>query len=413
MLPSGRRAAHSILIIVQNLPVPLDRRVWMEATSLQQAGYQVAVISPKSKAYKLSRERLAGVDIYRYPMLLEADNSLLGYLIEFVYCWLATLWLAIQAYRRCPFEVIHACNPPDTYFALAALFRPLGVKFVFDHHDLCPELYVAKGKQEHGMVYRMILLLERLTFRSADMIIAVNESHRQVALQRGNVSEAKVVIVRSGPRRQWAEQGRPNAELKRGRKYLIAYLGQMGKQDGVDYLLRSIRDYRSRFPDDTLFTIIGGGPYQSELRHLAAHLQLEGCVHFTGRIPDEQLWSYFSTADLCVDPDPCNQFNTKCTMNKIIEYMAFGKPVVAFDLLEHRRSALEAATYVANNDIVNFSQTMRELLEDEERRRTMGAFAKARFRDVLAWEFSEQGLVSAYDALLTIRPLEQPVSDTA
>jgi glycosyltransferase involved in cell wall biosynthesis len=410
---SGHRVAHSILIIVQNLPVPLDRRVWLEATSLQRAGFQVAVISPKSKVYTRSREQLEGVDIYRYPMLLEADTSLSGYLVEFVYCWLASLWLAIQAYRRRPFKVIHACNPPDTYFALAALFRPLGVKFVFDHHDLCPELYVAKGKRKHGIVYRLVLALERLTFRTADMVIAVNESHRQVALQRGKLSESKVVVVRSGPRRQWGDNYRPQPDLKRGRKYLVVYLGQMGKQDGVDYLLRSIAEYRRRFTDDTLFTIIGGGPHQPELHQLAVGLKLESCVHFTGRLPDEEVWSYFSTADLCVDPDPSNQFNDLCTMNKIIEYMAFGRPVVAFDLKEHRRSAQEAAMYIQGNDIVKFSEGMRELLDDEQRRQAMAAFAKARFQDMLAWEISEQRLIAFYDALLTIRPLEQEVSEMA
>jgi len=321
--------------------------------------------------------------------------------------------LAIQAYRRRPFQVIHACNPPDTYFALAALFRPLGVKFVFDHHDLCPELYVAKGKHKRGIVYRLVLLLERLTFRTADMVIAVNESHREMALQRGKLSESKVVVVRSGPRRQWGDNYRPQPDLKRGRKYLVVYLGQMGKQDGVDYLLRSIAQYRQRFPDDTLFTIIGGGPHQLELHQLAADLKLEGCVHFTGRLPDEEVWSYFSTADLCVDPDPSNQFNDLCTMNKIIEYMAFGRPVVAFDLKEHRRSAQEAAIYIPGNDIAKFSQGMRELLDDEQRRQAMAAFAKARFQDMLAWEISEQRLIAFYDALLTIQPLEQEVSEMA
>jgi len=287
------------------------------------------------------------------------------------------------------------------------------VKFVFDHHDLCPELYVAKGKHKRGIVYRLVLLLERLTFRTADMVIAVNESHREMALQRGKLSESKVVVVRSGPRRQWGDNYRPQPDLKRGRKYLVVYLGQMGKQDGVDYLLRSIAEYRQRFPDDTLFTIIGGGPHQPELHQLAADLKLEGCVHFTGRLPDEEVWSYFSTADLCVDPDPSNQFNDLCTMNKIIEYMAFGRPVVAFDLKEHRRSAQEAAIYIPGNDIAKFSQGMRELLDDEQRRQAMAAFAKARFQDMLAWEISEQRLIAFYDALLTIQPLEQEVSEMA
>ena len=394
------RTNRNILIIVQNLPVPFDRRVWMEATSLRRHGFGVAVICPKSGTYTASYERLENVDIYRYPLIYEAGPGVLGYFVEFVYCWLATLWLAVKAYAHRPFRAIHACNPPDTFFALALLFRPLGVKFVFDHHDLCPELYVAKGHSRSSVLYRILLMLEKMTMKSADVIIAVNESHRAIALGRGHVADGRVAVVRSGPRTGWADIHSPLPELKHGRRYMVLYLGVMGEQDGVDHLLRAIQSFRTTAPDDTLFVFVGGGTDQPRMRALAEQMGLGPAVHFTGRIPDEQLWEYLSTADVCVDPDPITEFNNLCTMNKIIEYMAFGRPIVAFDLCEHRRSAESAAVYVSENDDAALGRAIRELLLDPERRQAMSEFGRARFREVLAWENSEQRLIAAYRRLL-------------
>jgi len=391
----------NILIIVQNLPVPFDRRVWQEATSLRRAGFGVAVVCPKKKMYTKSYEQLEGVDIYRYPLLYEADKGVLGYFVEFVYCWLATLWEAGKAFWHRPFQVIHACNPPDTFFALALLFRPFGVKFVFDHHDLCPEMYVAKGRSPTGILYRGLMLMEYLTLRSADRVIAVNESHRQIALTRGGVAETKVRIVRSGPRRAWAEIKAVDPELKRGRKYLVTYLGEMCEQDGVDHLLRAINHYIASYDQDTLFAFVGGGPDQQRMKEMAGEMGLRDAVHFTGRVPDELLWSYLATADLCVDPDPLTEWSNLSTMNKIIEYMAFGKPIVAFDLAEHRCSAGDAALYVDPNDDAQLSIAIRDLLLDEERRQLMGRYGQQRFCADLAWENSEQELVQMYHTLLS------------
>jgi glycosyltransferase involved in cell wall biosynthesis len=397
-------SARNILIIVQNLPVPFDRRVWQEATSLRRAGFGVAVVCPKKKMYTTSYEQLEGVDIYRYPLLYEADKGVLGYFVEFVYCWLASLWEAGKAYWHRPFQVIHACNPPDTFFALAMLFRPLGVKFVFDHHDLCPEMYVAKGRSRTGLLYRGLVLLERLTLRSADRVIAVNESHRKIAVTRGGVDETKVKIVRSGPRRAWAEIMAVDPELKRGRKYLVTYLGEMCEQDGVDHLLRAISHYVVSYEQDTLFVFIGGGPDQQRMKVMASEMGLGDWVHFTGRVPDELLWRYLGTADLCVDPDPLTEWSNLSTMNKIIEYMAFGRPIVAFDLAEHRRSAGEAAVYVEPNDDTQLGVAIRDLLLDEERRQTMGHYGQHRFSTGLAWEESEKVLVALYSELLGAKP---------
>lgn len=395
-----RAKQRNILIVVQNLPVPFDRRVWQEATSLRRHGFGVAVICPKKKMYTAGYERLEDVDIYRYPLIYEADKGVAGYFVEFVYCWLATLWLAMKAYKHRPFHAIHACNPPDTFFALALLFRPLGVKFVFDHHDLCPEMYAAKGRSHTGLLYRGLLTLERMTLRSADAVIAVNESHRTVALRRGGIADAIVTVVRSGPRRAWADIYAPRSELKRSRAYMVLYLGEMCEQDGVDHLLRAIQYYSKTAPDDTLFAFVGGGPDQPRMKVMAEQMGLGPLVHFTGRIPDQHLWEYLSTADVCVDPDPLTEWSNLSTMNKIIEYMAFGRPIVAFDLLEHRRSAETAAIYVEPNDDAALARAIGGLLLDVERRESMSRFARTRFREVLAWENSEKQLIATYQRLL-------------
>jgi exopolysaccharide biosynthesis WecB/TagA/CpsF family protein len=389
-----------ILIIVQNLPVPFDRRVWQEATSLRMAGFEVVVICPKKKTYTKGHETLEGVEIYRYPLPYEGDSALLGYLIEFSYCWIVTLALALWTYGRRPFHVIHACNPPDTYFALALLFRPLGVRFVFDHHDLCPEMYVAKGHLPRGLVYRTLLWLERCTFRSAHLVISVNQSHRDLAIKRGGLAPDSVVVVRSGPPRGWADINRVRPELKRGRSYLVLYLGEMCKQDGVDYLLRAIAHYCAEYgAEDTCFALVGGGPDQSRMRDMARQLGIQNATHFTGRIPDEELWAYLSTADICVDPDPLTEWSNLSTMNKMIEYMAFGRPIVAFDLLEHRNTATDAAIYVPGNNEKELAAKLRGLTADPDRRRQVGSSGRRRFREALAWEFSEKVLVESYRGL--------------
>lgn len=394
------QTSRNILIIVQNLPVPFDRRVWQEATSLSRHGFGVAVICPKKGACTASYERLEDIDIYRYPLIYEANKGVAGYFVEFVYCWLASLWLALKAYARRPFHAIHACNPPDTFFALALLFRPLGVKFIFDHHDLCPEMYVAKGRSRAGMLYRGLVMLERMTLRSADMVIAVNESHKEIALKRGGIAESNVTVVRSGPRGEWADIYSPRPELKRGRQHMVMYLGEMCEQDGVSHFLRAVQTYRSIAPDDTLFAFCGGGPDQPRMKAMAEEMGLGPVVHFTGRIPDQQLWDYLSTADLCVDPDPFTEWSNMSTMNKMIEYMAFGRPIVAFDLVEHRRTAESAAVYVEGNDDAALGRAIRELLLDPERRESMSMFGRARFRKDLAWENSEKHLIATYRYLL-------------
>jgi glycosyltransferase involved in cell wall biosynthesis len=306
----------------------------------------------------------------------------------------------MKAYAHRPFQAIHACNPPDTFFALAMLFRPLGVKFVFDHHDLCPEMFIAKGRSRTGLLYRGLVALERWTLRSADAVIAVNESHRAIARERGGIPDERITVVRSGPRRAWAEINAPSPELKQGHQNMVLYLGEMCEQDGVIHLLHAIEAYRKIAGDDTLFAFVGGGPDQPRMKATAEQMGLGPVVHFTGRISDEQLWAYLSTADVCADPDPLTEWSNMSTMNKIIEYMAFGRPIVAFDLMEHRRSAESAAIYVKGNDDLAMGQAIRALLLDGEKRRAMSQFGRTRFREELAWENSEKRLIATYQQLL-------------
>jgi glycosyltransferase involved in cell wall biosynthesis len=396
------RPQRSILIIVQNLPVPFDRRVWQEATSLRRAGFGVAVICPKKGIDTKSYELLEGVDIYRYPLLYEADQGFIGYFVEFLYCWLASLCLAIKAYLHRPFQAIHACNPPDTYFLLAMLFRILGVRFVFDHHDLCPEMYLAKGRAPGTLLYRAQLWLERRTLRFADVVIAVNQSHRDIAIERGGIDPSKIVIVRSGPPRGWADFQSADPQLKEGHKYLVVYLGEMCEQDGLEGLVQIIQRYKQSGADDTLFVLIGGGPQQKEISNLVERLQLNSSVKLTGRVSDRALQQYLATADVCVDPDPFSEWANLSTMNKMIEYLAFGKPIVAFDLLEHRRTVQDAAMYVSANDTDQFAEVLRDLLIDEPRRLSLSRLGRQRFAEFLAWDNSVPVLIQLYSDLLEV-----------
>ncbi len=342
-----------VLIIVQNLPVPFDRRVWLEATSLNHAGYQVSVICPKGKKgkYQAGHEVLENVHIYRYPPAPEARGTL-SYLFEFVYCWLMTSLISIRVWLSRGFDIIHACNPPETFFLLGLFYKLFGKRFIFDHHDLSPEMYLAKGGNRDGYLYKGLLWLERQTFKSADVIITTNQSHKKIAMRRGGVPEDKIFIVRSGPDLHRLQVLDPEVSLKGGFSYLACYLGEMCPQDGIDYLLRAIQVItRDMQRVDVKFVLMGGGPSLEELQQLNSKLGLDLKVVFTGRVSDDDLCRYLSTADICLDPDPYTEWADQSTMNKIMEYMAFGKAIVAFDLKEHRFSAQNAAVYAPPNDI--------------------------------------------------------------
>jgi glycosyltransferase involved in cell wall biosynthesis len=389
-----------VLIIVENLPCPFDRRVWQEALALRAAGHEVSIICPKGRGYEKGYELLDGVHIYRHALPVEADSAL-GYGLEYALALLMEFGLALRIAVTRGFDVIHGCNPPDTIFLIARFFKLFGKRFIFDHHDINPELYEAKfGRRD--VWYRLLCRLERWTFATADVSIATNESYRRIAIERGGMDPANVFIVRSGADLSRVRLLPPRPELRRGRKYLVGYVGVIGKQEGLDLLLQAIAHLRTELRrDDVHFIIVGGGTELAALRELAQRLSLGDCVEFTGRIPDAELWEIMSTADVCVNPDRANEMNDKSTMNKILEYMALGKPIVQFDLTEGRFSADESSAYARPNDVVDFARKLCELLDDPERRATMGAIGRSRVESGLAWHHQIPTLLKAYDTAMT------------
>ncbi len=392
-------APRSILIVVENLPVPFDRRVWNEATTLVRAGHRVTVICPKGKGYEAAEELLDGVHILRHPLPLEA-NGALGYALEYGSALLMEFWLACKAFRRHRFDVIHACNPPDTIFLLGVLFKLLfGVRFVFDHHDLNPELYEAKFGRR-GFFWRLMVLLERLTYQTADLAISPNLSYRQVALERGGMAEDRVFVVRSGPNLARMKVQPADPSLKNGRAFMVGYLGVMGKQEGLTYLLQAARHLvLDHGRTDILFRLCGAGPELPALQAEATALGLQDHVIFEGRIPDDRLLAVLNSCDVLVNPDEVNAMNDKSTMNKIMEYMAVAKPVVQFDMTEGRFSAQDAALYAKPNDFADLAAKIADLLADPDRRAAMGAFGRQRVEQVLAWDHEAPKLLAAYAAL--------------
>ena len=396
---AGAPRARRVLIIVENLPVPFDRRVWQEASALRDAGYDVSVISPTGFNATARFERIDGIDVYRHPLPREG-NGLLGYVAEYG----AALWwesvLAWRIFRRKRFDVIHACNPPDLIWLVAAPFRWLfGTKFVFDHHDLSPELYEAKfGRQ--GPMHRILRLLERCTFRLADMSIATNESYRTIASTRGGMDPRTVFVVRSGPSLARLRQVPAVPELRQGRRFLVAYVGVMGGQEGLDLLLGAVRHIvYERGRRDTHFVLVGDGPEAPRLRRLVHEYEVADFVTFTGRVSDTRLLEVLCTADACVASDPWNPLNDRSTMNKIVEYMALGKPIVQFDLTEGRVSAGEASLYAKPNDEVDLGEKILMLLDDPLLRERMGRIGRARIENHLEWKYEAPKLLDAYASL--------------
>ena len=368
------------------------------ARTLTEAGYRVSVVCPTGRGFEQRYEVREGIEIYRHR-LCEASGPL-GYMVEYAQALTMDFWLAWKAYRRTRFRIIHAANPPDTMFLVALFFRLFGVRFIFDHHDLNPELYEAKfGKR--GLFYRLVCLAERLTYRTATVSIATNESYREVALRRGGMSPDRAFIVRSCPDLKNVRIDPPKPELKQGKPLLVAYVGVMGPQDGLDLLLESIRYIVNEAKrDDVAFVLIGAGTETAALKAWAAEKGLDSVVTFTGRVPDAEMWAYLSSADMGVAPDPKNPMNDKSTMNKILEYMAFGLPVVLYDLTEGRRSAGDAALYAQPNDPVDFARQMLALLDSEDLRRALGARARKRIEESLNWDIEKRELLKAYETAL-------------
>ena len=397
-----------MLIIVENLPVPFDRRVWLEATTLARAGYEVSVICPAMKGFTARRERLEGVDIHRHPLPCEGSRPV-GYLVEYAAALFWQLTLATRVAFGRGFDVIHACNPPDLIFLTALPFKLFGKRFIFDQHDLCPELYEAKTGRR-GLVQRVLKGLEALTFRLADVVISTNESYRRVALTRGGRKPEQVFVVRSGPDlARWPPSRGGDPKWRNGRERLIGYVGVMGEQEGLDLLLQSLDlIVRERGRDDVQLLLIGSGSHHEQLTALCARLRLQDHVTFTGRVPDDVLRDALGAADVCVNPDAPSELNDKSTMNKVIEYMALGKPIVQFDVTEGRFSAQDASLYARPGDVADLADKLVELLDDPARCERMGAFGRARVESALAWEHSSRQLLAAYDKAFEPRPARAP-----
>ncbi|MGA9835007.1 MAG: glycosyltransferase family 4 protein [Trebonia sp.] len=387
-----------ILIIVQNLPVPFDRRVWLECQALTSAGYRVAVVCPKGKGDP-GYEVIDGVEIHRYRPYAPGGSKL-SFVAEYAYSFLATAWHTLKARRNGRFAVIQACNPPDIFWPIALAFRLERTKFVFDHHDLCPELFLSRFEHPPALPFKGLLWLERRTFRTARHVISTNESYRQIAIERGGKSPGDVTVVRTGPNPDRLKRGPAEEELKRGRKHLVAYIGVMGPQDGVDIAVRAagiiVREFGR---DDIAFTLIGSGDCYDELVALRDELNLQGHVEFTGRAPDELVTKIMSTASAGLSPDPKNPLNDVSTMNKTMEYMAFELPVVAFDLRETRVSAQDAAVYATPNDVHEYAKALVGLLDDEAARAQLGKLGRARVEDDLAWSHQERAYLGVYQRL--------------
>jgi glycosyltransferase involved in cell wall biosynthesis len=389
-----------ILIIVQNLPVPFDRRVWLECQALVSAGYRVAVVCPKGSGDP-SFEVVDTVQLYKYRPYAPGGSKL-GFITEYVYSFLATAWQMLKARRSGRFAVIQACNPPDIFWPLALAFRALdGSRFVFDHHDLCPELYLSRFPSGPKLPYRGLLALERRTHQAADHVVSTNDSYREIAMTRGGKRPDEVTVVRTGPDLRRLRAGEPDPGLRRGRRYLVAYIGVMGPQDGVDIVVRAADIVVRKFGrDDIAFTLIGSGDCYDELVTLRDRLGLAGHVEFTGRAPDELVMRIMSTADAGLSPDPKNPLNDVSTMNKTMEYMVFELPVVAFDLRETRVSAGDAAVYVQPNDEEKYAAAIVALLDDEPRRQVMGKLARERVEQELAWDHQESAYLGVYERVI-------------
>jgi glycosyltransferase involved in cell wall biosynthesis len=387
------------LILVENLSVPFDRRVWQECQTLRDAGWEVHVICPQGTKRDTEAEvTIDGVHILRYP-LKAATGGPAGYVQEYGSALWHTLRLARKVGRGGKIDVVHACNPPDMLFLVALYLKRQGAKFIFDQHDLCPELYLSRFDRGEDLLYRAVCALERRTYKTADVVIATNESYKDVAVKRGGKSPDDVFVVRSAPVVERFHKVPAEPGLKKGKPHLLAYLGVMGPQDGVDYALRalaSLRDEVGRTDWHAVF--IGSGDAFDAMVALSKELKLDDQVEFTGRISDEDLLRYLSSADVCLSPDPLNPLNDVSTMNKIMEYMAMSRPIVSFELREARVSAGEAALYAPANDEPEFAKLIAHLLDSPEQRAEMGELGRARVAGPLSWENSQKALLAAYAA---------------
>ncbi|MCA9245481.1 MAG: glycosyltransferase family 4 protein [Planctomycetales bacterium] len=391
-----------ILMLLENNPYSRDGRVRREARALIEAGYQVSVICPRAP-HQARREKLDGVEAYQYSPALFGYGKL-GYVIEYAHAMLMTLILTIQVYFTRGFDVLHAHNPPDLFVLIAILFRPLGKKFVFDHHDLASEMFRVRFHGNTGIVYRLLRFFERLSCRWADCVVATNESYKRLEVERAGVPAERITVVRNGPAPRHFEMGAPHPSLVRPGQIVIGFVGEMGKQDGLDYLMRSLRNLRHKLGrSDWICALVGEGEKLDELRSMAGEFELTEHMFFVGRVKPHEVVEYVRGMDICVVPDPSNSYTDHCTMIKVMEYMAQAKPIVCFDLPETRHSAQGAAVYVEPNDEIKFARALVQLMDDPDERRRLGEEGFERAVHHLAWRHEAPKLIAMYDRM-TGRP---------
>ena len=399
VIPGEPLAGRHVLIVVENLPLPFDRRVWQEARTLRAAGAQVSIVCPTGKGHEARFEEIEGIAIHRHPLPLEAKGAL-GFLAEYGAALFWETVLAWKIFLKRRFDVIQGCNPPDLVFLVAAPFKLLGVRYIFDHHDINPELYEAKFDRR-GFFWRLMLAFEKLTFRFADVSIATNESYKAIAIERGGMAPERVHVVRSGPDLSRLRLVEPVPAWRNGRAHMVGYVGVMGEQEGIDLLIDAAHHIvRERGREDIQFVLVGGGPALGDLKALTAARRLGDFITFTGRAPDQDLFEVLSTMDIGVNPDRVNAMNDKSTMNKIMEYMSLGKAMVQFDVTEGKFSAREASLYAIPNDPIDLAEKMIELIDDPERRAAMGAFGRRRVVEELNWQHQIEPLLAAYQQAL-------------
>lgn len=393
-------ANNRILMLLENQPYPQDHRVRREAAALAAAGYSVSVICPSSPG-QCWQETLGDVRVYRFRAPSPA-NSFLGYLWEYGYSTAASFAMSLLVFFSEGFDVVHAHNPPETFVLIGAFYKLFGKRFVFDHHDLSPEMYRARFSGGGStIVYYALIFLEKLTCILADHVITTNESYKQVEIERGYVPKERITIVRNGVEVPRDPAIGPDPALRKKAHTIIGFVGVMGFQDGVDYLLRALHHLLHGLGRTDFFCVLmGHGEAYPSLRTLAKQLCLEDHVWFPGAVRGEQMFRYLSSADICVDPDPANPYNNRSTMIKMMEYMASEKPIVAFDLPEHRVTAEQAAVYVTPNDERAFATALAQLMDDAPMRKMMGTFGRHRIETKLAWHYSVDNLLDAYRKVL-------------
>ena len=390
-----------VLIVVENLPVPFDSRVWKEAVSLRDNGYNVTVLCPRGKGYTKGFEILEGIRIFRHPSTQEGHDPV-GYLWEYASALFWEFLYAWWIYLRYGFHVLQGCNPPDNIFLVALPFRLFGVKYIFDHHDANPELYVSKYDRK-DFLYRCLVWAERMTYRFSDVVIATNESYKSLAIRRGHKAAENVFVVRNGPDLDTFKAVAPDNSLKYGKPYLVGYVGNMSHQEGLDILIEVALHIKSSGRRDVHFTCVGGGPGLTGLQKMVEEKNLQDMFNFTGRLSDKMLLDILSTADVCVNPDKPCEMNDISTMIKIMEYMALGKPIVQFDLSEGKFSAGEASLYCDNkNQVADFAAKILWLLDHPNERVRMGEFGKKRVESKLAWKYSVQNLLASYERAFSL-----------